>query len=54
MNTKLQDGSLDLGKLVGTVEKMCSTLNSLDVNMYKYMLLLQRPPDIIVSLYVLI
>ena len=26
MNTKLQDGSLDLGKLVGTVEKMCSTL----------------------------
>ena len=27
MNNQLQDGSLDLGKLIGTVEKMCSTLN---------------------------
>lgn len=26
MNTSLQDGSLDLGKLVGTVEKLCSNM----------------------------
>ena len=26
MNNGLQDGSLDLGKLVGTVEKLCSSM----------------------------
>ena len=30
MNTGLQDGSLDLGKLVGTVEKLCNTMSPKD------------------------
>ncbi len=32
MNNGLQDGSLDLGKLVGTVEKLCSSMVPKDVS----------------------
>jgi hypothetical protein len=30
MNSKLQDGSIDLGKLMGTVESLCSNIKGAD------------------------
>ena len=32
MNNGIQDGSLDLGKLMGTVQKMCSSIGGIDMN----------------------
>lgn len=32
MNNGIQDGSLDLGKLMGTVQQMCSSIGGVDIN----------------------
>jgi hypothetical protein len=32
MNNGIQDGSLDLGKLMGTVQQMCTSIGGVDVN----------------------
>ena len=32
MNSGIQDGSLDLGKLMGTVQKMCTSIGGIDMN----------------------